>query len=223
MIPTFLKTGDLPEPQLPLYYLLAANGLFMVRKTELFTSVSRVFRPQGLGWQDPALALAFGKVPRAVMEQVYGFFDWAWRRWCSEAIVFLYYSPSAGVFRVDAPPQTIYLCRRLGAWRAEGRVAYRSMPRPDGFLKLGDLHSHGAHPAFFSMQDDRDDCEEGLKIVMGHIDRRRPETEVSFVAGRHRFPLRSSETFEQFAVPLEPPREWIERFSCEYERDEENC
>jgi len=39
MIPTFFKTGDFREPDTPLYYLVTANGLFLVRKTALFTSI----------------------------------------------------------------------------------------------------------------------------------------------------------------------------------------
>jgi hypothetical protein len=217
MIPTFFKTAGFQEPPAPMYYLVTANGLFLVRKTGLFTSISRTSSVAGLEPQQPALALRFGKIPRSVMERVYGFFAWAWRQWQSEAILFLYYSPTTGEFVLDAPPQTIYLYRRMGRWRAEGRVSYRALSRPEGYIKLGDLHSHADLPAFFSAQDDHDDCEEGLKIVMGRMHRSVPETEVSFVAGPHRFTLRPEDALEDFAVPMPPPPLWIERFHCEYE------
>jgi hypothetical protein len=85
------------------------------------------------------------------------------------------------------------------------------------YIKLGDAHSHADLPAFFSAQDDRDDCEEGLKIVIGRMDRGVPETEVSFVAGQQRFALRPEDALEDFAVPMPPPRIWIQRFHCDYE------
>lgn len=217
MIPTFFKTAEFVEPPAPVYYLLAANGLFVVRNAGLFTSISRASGVVGLEAQQPALALRFGKIPRPVMESIYGFFHWAWRRWQSEAILFLYYSPESRTFLLDVPPQTIYLYRRMGRWRAEGRVTYGTLPRPADYVKLGDVHSHADLPAFFSAQDDRDDCEEGLKIVMGRMDRERPETEVSFVAAQHRFALRPEDTLEDFVVPMPPPRQWMERFHCEYE------
>jgi hypothetical protein len=217
MIPTFFKTGDFREPDTPLYYLVTANGLFLVRKTALFTSIGATSGVAGLEPQQPALALHFGRIPRQIMERVYGFFDWAWRQWQSEAILFLYYSPATGKFLLDAPPQTIYLYRRMGRWHAEGRVSYRALPRPEGYIKLGDLHSHAGLPAFFSAQDDYDDGEEGLKVVMGRMNRAIPETEVSFVAGQHRFALRPEEVLESFVVPMPPRRLWIQSFHCEYE------
>ena len=219
MIPTFLKTAGFAEPEAPLYYLVAANGTFLVRKTGLFTSVCRTNSVAGLEAQTPSVALRFGKIPKALMERVYGFFAWAWRQYQSEAILFLYYDPDTGRFLLDAPPQTIYLYRRMGKWRAEGRVTYGTLPRPQGHIKLGDLHSHADLPAFFSLQDDHDDCEEGLKIVMGHMDRAAPDVEVSFVAGKHRFPVKPEEAFEDFIVPLPPPRLWVQRIHCEYDSE----
>ena len=217
MIPVFLKTADFCEPPAPLYYLVTADGLFLVRKTGLFTSVSRTAAVAGLEPQSPALHLSFGKIPRSIMEAVYGFFEWAWRQWQSEAILFLYYFPSTRTFLLDAPSQTIYLYRRSGRWCAEGRVTYRALPRPEGCIKLGDVHSHAGFPAFFSAQDDRDDCEEGLKIVMGRLHRGLPEVAVSFVAGRQRFTLRPEDALENFAVPMPPPARWVQRIHCEYE------
>jgi hypothetical protein len=124
MIPTFFKTADFTEPHTPLCYMVAANGLFLVRKTGLFTSISRTSGVAGLEAQQPTLSLRFGKIPRPVMERVYGFFDWAWRQWQSEAILFLYYSATTGRFLLDAPPQTIYLYRRMGGERRDAsRIA----------------------------------------------------------------------------------------------------
>jgi hypothetical protein len=219
MIPTFLKTAGFTEPAAPLYYLVTADGLFLVRKTGLFASVTPVGGVPGLEPQHTALSLRFGRIPRPVMERIYGFFDWAWRQWQSEAILFLYYSPATAEFLLDAPPQTIYLYRRRGRWHAEGRVTYDALPRPEGCIKLGDVHSHADLPAFFSAQDDRDDCEEGLKIVMGRMDRAVPDTAVSFVTGRRRFPLRPHDALEGFALPTPPPQLWMERFRCDYESE----
>ena len=218
MIPIFLKTKNFEEPPAQLYYLVAANGLFLVKKTALFTSINPCSGVAGLEPQQSALALRFGRIPRSIMESVYGFFDWAWRSWSSEAILFLYYSPEKGHLMLDAPPQTIYLYRRAGHWHPEGRVSYETLPRPAGYVKLGDVHSHADLPPFFSAQDDRDDREEGLKIVMGRLNRELPELAVSFViGGQHRFALRPEDAVEDFARPMPPPREWVERFRCEYE------
>jgi len=218
MIPVYFKTEDFKEPEAQLYYLVTGDGLFLVKKTGLFSSQTRASGVVGLQGQKPSLALHFGRIPRRTMERVYGFFDWAWREWRSEAILFLYYSPNNGQLLLDAPPQTIYLYRRSGRWQAEGRVSYEALPRPEGYIKLGDIHSHGSLPPYFSEQDDWDDREEGLKIVIGRLDRAIPEVVVSFVAaGQHRFRIPWRDAMEDFEEPLAPPSEWIQRVHCERE------
>jgi hypothetical protein len=89
--------------------------------------------------------------------------------------------------------------------------------RPAGFLKLGDAHSHGDSPAFFSSIDDRDDGEDGLRVVMGRLDRPRPDICVSFVANGTRFRLDVEDVLEDFTEPLPPPEAWTRRVACRYE------
>src|ERR1022692_4442907 len=49
---------------------------------------------------------------------------------------------------------------------------YGYLPRPASFLKIGDIHSHPDTSAFFSLTDDYDDSEDGLRMVMGNLNRR---------------------------------------------------
>jgi hypothetical protein len=99
----------------------------------------------------------------------------------------------------------------------EGRVLYGYHPRADGFLKVGDVHSHAGMPAFHSATDDHDDLETGLHLTLGRLDRTRPEVSASFVAHGVRFLLRPEDVVEDFAVPLTPPRKWLERVACRVE------
>jgi hypothetical protein len=153
-----------------------------------------------------------------LLEQIYGFFQLVFNRWDGEAVVFLYYSPARCEFLADAPPQQLTRYRTHRGWSTAGHVEYRSISRPDGFLKLGDAHSHGDSAAFFSSVDDRDDCEDGLRIVMGHLDRSRPDVRVSFIANGTRFRLEAEDVLDAFNEPLEPPERWTRRVSCRYVR-----
>jgi len=74
-------------------------------------------------------------------------------------------------------------------------------------------------PAFFGCADDKDDVEDGLRIVMGQLDRSRPDIRVSFVIGRTRFILDPKDVIEDFATTIEPPPEWLDRIFCREESD----
>jgi hypothetical protein len=216
-IPVYLKTRDGGEPSDPTYYLLAANGVFFVKKTRLFRSVTEAVVVAGLEQQLLSLDLAFPKLPRHLLERIWGFFQFVYDRLDGEAIVFIYYSPAQGEFYVDAPPQTLTRHRTRHGLLTQGNVEYRSIPHPEGFLKLGDAHSHGNSAAFFSSTDDRDDSEDGLRVVMGKLGRPEPDVCVSFVANGTRFRLESGTVLEDFQKPLPPPEAWIQRVTCRYE------
>ncbi len=219
MIPLHLKTTEFTEPAAPLYYLVAANGMFLVKKSALFASITSAPSVPALARQSESLRLSFPKIPRRILEPVYGFFCEVYRKWDGEAIVLLYYSPEQETFRVGVPPQTLFRYRRCGEWRTEMRLTYGHYPRPEGFLKLGDAHSHGDMPAFFSYTDDRDDREDGLRITIGRLDRRTPDISASFVVSGTRFLLKPEETLEGFSAPLTPPRQWLKQVTCQYEEE----
>jgi hypothetical protein len=217
MIPVYVKNADLADLSDRIYYLVASDGVFLVKKNELFRSVTQARPIAGLESQTASIELFFPKIPRGILEAIYGLFSFVYRRWDGEAIAFLYYSPQVGEFLVDVPPQRLFRFRSKGGWETEGRVEYGSLPRPEGFLKVGDAHSHGRQPAFFSSTDDHDDREDGLRIVMGSLHRNVPDIRVSFVTGGYRFGLELAEVLEDFSAPLSPPAEWTSRVTCRYE------
>ena len=104
--------------------MLAANGVFLVKNNGLFRSVTAADGIAGLGRQEPHASLSFPKLPRNLIEQVYGFFDFVYRKWEGEAVALLYYSPESGQFRVGIPPQKLVRYRGARGWRTEGRVQY---------------------------------------------------------------------------------------------------
>jgi hypothetical protein len=216
MIPLYLKSSQFEEPDVAAYYLLAANGVFLVKKSGVFSSVTEA-PVRGLERQRPSVSLGFPKLPRDLLEPIYGFFQYAYEEFDGEAVVFLYYSPEQQLFHADAPPQRLTRYRTHHGWRTEGNVEYGAMTRPPGYLKLGDAHSHGESPAFFSRIDDRDDGEDGLRIVMGGLHRPRPEIRVSFIANGTRFSLEPDEVLDDVMKPAPPPEAWVNRIACRYE------
>ncbi|MDR3703759.1 MAG: hypothetical protein P4L56_29185 [Candidatus Sulfopaludibacter sp.] len=123
MIPLYCKTADFEEPPEAMYHLLTRDGLFRVLRTGLFTAVLSVEGVPDLESQKSGLQLGFPRVPRKLMESVYGFFQAVFDRWEAEAIVLLYYSPEQRIFRVAVPKQTIYRYQNGSRWHTEGRVS----------------------------------------------------------------------------------------------------
>jgi hypothetical protein len=216
-ISVYLKTPEAGEPADTTYYVLAANGIFLAKRTPLFASITEARTVAGLEQQAPSLVLTFPKLPRNLLERIYGFFQFVYRKLDGEAVVFIYYSPERGEFHIDAPPQTLTRYRTYHGWRTAGNVEYGTLARPTGFLKLGDAHSHADCPAFFSSTDDRDDVEDGLRVVMGRLDRSQPDVCVSFVASGTRFKLEPGSILENFNEAEPPLEEWTRRVTCRYE------
>ncbi len=219
MIPVYFKTEDFTEPATDIYYLITARSNFLVKKTNLFTSVTQAEVIPGLLGQKESLSLRLPRLPREIVEQMYGFFDAVFQMWDGEAIVFLYYSPETGDFKIEPPPQTLFRYKSFaGFWRTEMRVTYGYLQRPEGYIKLGDAHSHADLPAFFSCKDDEDDKEDGLRITLGNLDRSRPDVSASFVVNGARFTLNPEDVLEDFSTPAPPPQEWLERITVKERR-----
>jgi hypothetical protein len=214
IVPFYLKTADFDEPTDSMYYLAAANGTFLVKKTGLFAAVTATTTMAGLDQATPALELHFPRIPSNILEQTYGFFRDIYRRFDGEAIVFIYYSPERNEFKVEPPPQRLTRRRTRSGWSTAARVEYQTIARPSGYFKLGDVHSHADSKAFFSSTDDEDDEEDGLRVVMGRFDRARPDVCVSFVANGTRFGLQVGDVLEEFVDPLPPPSAWTHRVIC---------
>jgi hypothetical protein len=217
VIPFYRKTPDFREPEDSVYYLLAAEGVFTVKKTPLFCAVTRAERVAGLESQEDHVTLSIPLVPARVMEMAFGFFDEIYRCCGGEAIVILYYAPKLRRYRIAVPPQDVTLYRVHFGWRARMHLRYRTLPRPEGYLKLGDIHSHGGYPANFSRTDDHDDHEDGLRLILGRLNRAKPEISASFVTGGVRFLLDHEKVHEPFVRSLPPPPKWMDRVTWIYE------
>ena len=217
MINLFLKAENFLTPADPVYLLAASNGLFLVRSNPLFTSVTPATGVPGLQAQQHGVSLNFPRLPRRLLELVYGFFKEVHRLWNAEAIVFLYYSPSLKRFRVAVPAQTVPLRWNGLRWCAEGSLQYEYLHRPEEYLKIGDIHSHRRLSAFFSQVDDDDDCDDGLRLVMGRLDEPAPDLAASFVVSGTRFLLQPRDVCEDFHQPLSPPPAWLRKITRRFE------
>jgi hypothetical protein len=205
-----------------LYYEVAGNGVFQVREGDGYRSVIRVFGGvPGLLPARECVELRCPRLPARQLAPVLAFFREVHERWGGEAIVMLFYDGRSGAFRIEAPPQTVWLRRSENEdLRAVYRLDYRTAERPPGFVRFGSIHSHSALPAVASSIDHEEErFEEGLHAIYGSFSSERLTRSACFVSGGVRFPLDPADVLEECAVPAGPaPREWMAQLELREER-----
>ena len=112
------------------------------------------------------------------MGRVVGFFRAVYRAQRTEALVLLLWED--GQFAVHVPRQ------RVSGSSVKFTLAEDELPA--GSRLVGTIHSHGAFGAFASSIDEADEAElDGLHLVVGDLDRRRPSYSAAIAVDGHRF------------------------------------
>ncbi len=204
MFPLHLKDDGFQEPAEPIYYLLARNGLFAVKETAFFRSVTRV---EGLSWleeQEEGVQLKLpARIPLLLIRQVVAFFQEIYRRHQAEAVVLLYYNGEARRYELVVPEQE---ASPLRCW-------YEIGPTPPGWQRVGTIHSHGKLPAFHSGADVEDEAhDDGIHITVGNLDFV-PSLSCDVVVDGRRFDIAPMDLVDG-AETVEWPQQWLERVSA---------
>ena len=215
LTPILLKTtDDMPwSEDENVFHLVTSSGLFLCRNHPFFTSSVPVDRwPAELAAHAPFLRLRYPRLPQRVFERIVGFFAMIGESFGAEAAVLLAWDSSRHCIEVIVPEQ-----RSLVSSSWSGRcyplsVEYTVPPLPEGWMWIGDVHSHVDEPAYASTMDEKDEHHRpGLHIVVGRL-----FSEVEFhivvTVDGMRFRVKRIETvvegYEQRRVD-EVPSEWI--------------
>jgi len=183
-------------------FVVARDGLYLRKRSLLGLSQVQVDGVAHLPAAREYLEYALPKVPAALMAQVVGFFRAIWERQRSEALALLTWDGSA--FGLIVPEQ------RAGAASVKHRLETSDVP--SGAQLVGSIHSHGALSAGASLTDEADEADfDGIHVVVGDVDERRPSYSAAIVIDGRRFGCRTSLVFGRPRRFIEPPAEWLER------------
>ncbi|MBI2632986.1 MAG: hypothetical protein HYW78_01175 [Parcubacteria group bacterium] len=169
LFPVYFKDEQFQEPNDTIYYIIAKNGVFQVKKTKFFVSSTLVFESKNkreIEWLHPhksSIKLALQKkIPFERIAQVMSFFKDVYQKYHSEAIVIMYWFEKDERYEMKAPNQKV----------APGRLPYYEVGKnPDGAVRVGTIHSHGRIDAFHSNIDHADEeNDDGIHITIGNID-----------------------------------------------------
>lgn len=199
-------------------FVLAGNGLFLERRTGLYTAMVRADTGvPGLLPQEAGLDLRVPALEPALLARIMAFFRAVHERWLGEAIVVLFYRTRDGDGTVEttavAPVQTIRGRSYGGRFTADLHLEYGAAESPGpGWLKLGTFHSHSNVSPHHSSTDAHDELfETGLHLTAGYVDRPRPEFEVAFVVAGTRFPVAPETVLPPFRGIAAFPDDWLGR------------
>ena len=201
MLPVVLKTDGAEAPDTPVYHQVAANGVFEVRHTPIYRSITRFYGDlPGLEAENESVELLAPRLPAALMEEVVAFFGHVFRVCDAEAVVVLFFDPERSRYRFEVPRQTVSMFRRSdGRWATELSVRYQNVARPEGYLRCGSIHSHAelsAHASHVDCSDER--YEDGLHLVVGHLDRQKLSLSAAITVAGARFGLAVADVVEPF-------------------------
>jgi hypothetical protein len=183
-------------------FLVARDGLYLRKSSLLGLSQTHVDTVAHLPAAREYLEYALPKVPAALMGQVVGFFRAIWSRQKSEALALLTWDGES--FGLVVPEQSAGMAT----------VKHRLKPEdvPAGVRLIGSIHSHGALSAFASATDEADEADfDGIHVVVGDIDERRPSYSAAIVVDSRRFGCRTALVLQRPRRFTSSPANWLER------------
>ena len=214
--PLFIKDKNFKDPNLPFYYLLSSEGLFLAKNFPIYRAVIPITKAEkkltGLQNQSEELQLKIPCVPCSLIEKIAGFFYVVFRLYHSEAIVLLYFNQEKQSFRISVPKQEIYPGNSADPVYM---LDYIPEPTPHGYTRVGTIHSHAKLPAFYSIIDENDSrFDDSLNIVIGNVDSMMPSFSACFMVNGFKFNIELKDILKGFCQRILPvPSQWINQIS----------
>lgn len=140
-------------------------------------------------------------LPAQLLMQAVAFFREVWKRYYREDVllVYLYYREKPPRFELVHPPLISAVMDHVKCEIPE---------TPTDAVRYGTLHSHGAMPAFHSLEDRRDDERSpGIHIIIGDVDKPLPTLMCVFSDGDRCEPVDPSAVFD--FPSAEFPNDWL--------------
>ncbi len=192
---------DVADTRLPAF-VVAHDGLYLRKQSLLGLSQTKVEGAEHLPVEKEYVEYALPKVPADLMARVVGFFRAVYRLRRTEALVLLLWRAEG--FDLYVPDQQVSV--------ASVKHRLDESALSDDHRVIGSIHSHGAFGAGASSIDADDEASfDGLHVVVGDFDRRRPSYSAAIAVDGHRFDVRPSVVLERPRRLIEPPDDWLRR------------
>jgi len=193
------------QPQKRYEYVLASNGLFLIKSNDVFRAIVPV-GPEELKLQPMTETLELIgtiRVPFVWVHRAVEFFREVNRRYRAEAFLLILLDQASDQITLGCPKQD----NSLSHVHAEP-----DSDIPDDLLRIGDIHSHPC-TAFHSAGDVEDELgADGIHVVVGNLQLPVPQFTASLVVKGRRKPLAPADVLE---LDFEFDLAWLDKVNVQ--------
>ncbi|MDN5697473.1 MAG: Mov34/MPN/PAD-1 family protein, partial [Rubrobacter sp.] len=176
-----VQTNPPRRPLPPVHRMLAHDGVYEVRDTDLGTFTARI--PGEVSVME-GFSLKVPKAPVYLLEQAVKIFK---ERPDREVLLTIMYDHS------DARHHLAWVDQRATATS----IDYDAAPEDEDLIVYAEIHSHNSMDAYFSATDDGSEARStGLYGVIGRVDRHRPHAAFRYSCGHHFRRIPASSLFD---------------------------
>lgn len=204
IFPAYYAGADGFDPeaiQENLAYVIDGKGWKLFKRNGVSTSLISVSEVSGLRELETSIQFTATKIPLDLIRRVTAFFRAVYIAQKSEAVGYLFYSPTSGEWDFVPPAQT--------AGPASAKYGSPSR-REEGWVVAGTIHSHASMSAFHSGTDHHDEEGfDGVHITIGRLDSV-PEFSCSLVVQGVRRMFEASDLIDGMAPADAVPAAWLE-------------
>jgi hypothetical protein len=188
LYPIYFHDGA-PLPAEGTYYVIAQDGMYMVKDTGLIQATVKVEKFSMLEKLPVNAKLRLPVIPAATIAQALLFFRRVYERFRAEAVVMLYYSPIEKNYLLDVFGQEVS--------GASAHSDIKGKFADLGYQLVGTIHSHCDFSAFHSSVDVNNEKDfDGIHITIGHVDQPYFTLSCTAVVNNNRFPLEPVEVIK---------------------------
>lgn len=163
----------------PLCFIIGKDGWYIKRTNEFYTSITKAKDAGIFAEVKETVSYVTPKIPENLFMMVQSFFKAIYDEHKSEACVLLYHNLTTAEWLFTVPDQKVSgggvdydEGRGLKIINEAGQILDEV---PEGFTKLGSIHSHASMGAFHSGTDDGDEFNfDGLHITIGSFNSTSP-------------------------------------------------
>jgi PRTRC genetic system protein A len=194
MFPVFVNDGSQQMPDDDILYIVCKEGTYLKKKLGIMESITPVKTISVLKSIEMMATMHIKPIPGTLFAPVMDFFSKVYEEHRGEAIVLLFYNEEKRVYKIVPPSQEV---------SASG-VDYNRAMTIDGYVMVGDIHSHANFSAFHSGTDDADEKSfDGLHITIGNNGSPDVSISASIVSNGQRFIVQPNDYINGIALTVD--------------------
>lgn len=210
MFPVFVNDGSQEMPDDDIMYIVCKEGIYLKKKLGIMESITPVKEVSILNSVEMTATMHIKPIPGTQFAPVMDFFSKIYKEHRAEGIVLLFYNEEKNVYKIVPPAQEV----------SGAGVDYTRAMTVEGYVMVGDIHSHANFSAFHSGTDDADEKSfDGLHITIGNNGSTDVSISASIVSNGQRFIVQPEDYINGITLTVDIDEEVDKPYSTVYAWD----